>query len=87
VRRRVPSRREHQTASTPWHQQSTWGYDDQAQTFYAQLTSNTGSDENAPEIWLSGVPRPITSQDELARLIAVRTGSAMDQVVEAMSVD
>jgi len=67
-----------------WDQLSIWGYDEMADTYFAQLTRNGGDDSNEPEIWLSGVPTPIGTEHELAAMISGAVGADVRTVTRAM---
>jgi hypothetical protein len=43
-----------------WSQRSIWGYDEQMETYFAQL-GRDDDDGDEPTIWISGL-QPITSQ-------------------------
>jgi hypothetical protein len=69
-----------------WDSLSTWGYDDLMGSYYAQLTRNGQSDDDGPEIWLTPPLVPVLrSQEELAALIAERTGAHLAAVRQAMA--
>lgn len=67
-----------------WDELSTWGWDDMAGSWYAQLTRNGGDDSNGPEIWLSGAPTPFTTEVELMAAIVQCTGADPLDVLNAM---
>ena len=54
-----------------WEEQSIWGWDPQAVTFYAQLWKNE-NDGDTPDVWLSGVSRPMGSPGSVVREVAKR---------------
>lgn len=51
------------------NEQSVWGYDEQMQTYFAQLWRN-GSTSDAPEVWLSGVNPQYRTKEMLAFALA-----------------
>jgi hypothetical protein len=69
-----------------WDELSTWGYDDQLASFYAQLTRNGNSDDDGPEIWLSPPRYPVlASEAQLRAAIAECTGTPVEDVARALS--
>jgi hypothetical protein len=54
-----------------WEGQSIWGWDQPAGTFYAQLWKNENRGDD-PEVWVSGVSRPMGSPGSLVRELAAR---------------
>jgi hypothetical protein len=71
-----------------WDDRSIWGYDPQADGFFAQLWRNDEPDtlDDAPHIWIS--PRfsdDLTTPDEVARQIALRTHRDLAEVCDAMN--
>jgi hypothetical protein len=67
-----------------WDELSTWGWDDAAQSWYAQLTPNGGDDSNGPQIWLAGVPTPYRTEVELMTAIIQSTGVQPTDALNAM---
>ena len=65
---------------------STWGYDDQTASYFAQLWGN-GSDDDEPYPSLNWFTRRSEIQNplSLAELISQRTGASTDVVVRAMA--
>lgn len=44
----------HSTAGAAgWADFSTWGYDSGMGSFYAQLTCDTSSDDDGPDVWVT----------------------------------
>ena len=69
-----------------WEDLSTWGYDEAQGSLYAQLTRNTSSDDDGPDIWVTPPRFPvIRTSDGLASVIAAATGSALPVVYAAMN--
>lgn len=64
-----------------WDAMSTWGWDDQAQTWFAELTRNESDDSDGPDVWLAG---PIGDEPALAHRIAQATGRPLAEVEAAM---
>lgn len=68
-----------------WSDQSIWGYDEQMDTFFAQLWRD--EDTNAdPTVWISACD-PIGSGMQLAVRIASATGIDVGSVMRAMLCD
>ena len=68
-----------------WSAQSIWGYDEQMDTFFAQLWRD--EDTNAdPTVWISGCD-PIESAMQLAARIASTTRADAESVMRAMRCD
>ena len=68
-----------------WEDASSWGWDEQAGTWFAELTRNGNDDDDGPDVWLSGMPRPIPDEAALAAAIGRATGAALDDVAAAMA--
>lgn len=71
-----------------WDDRSIWGYDPQAEGFFAQLWRNDEPDsaDDAPHIWIT--PRSsgdLDTADELARRIALQTHRGLEEVCAAMN--
>jgi hypothetical protein len=71
-----------------WDDRSIWGYDPQAGGFFAQLWCNDGPDalDDSPQIWIT--PRfsgDLSTADELAQQIALRTHRDLAEVCDAMN--
>jgi hypothetical protein len=67
-----------------WDHASTWGLDEMTDSYYAQLTRNGHSDDDGPEIWITPPSEIVDSENQLARLIAERTGASLDNVQTAL---
>lgn len=65
-----------------WSDRSIWGYDEQMDTFFAQLWRD-GDPNDDPTVWISGCD-PIESGQRLATLIASVTGRDIVTVMRAM---
>jgi hypothetical protein len=65
-----------------WSEQSTWGYDEQMDTYYAQLWRDDDVND-VPTAWISGCD-PIGTGFELATLVASFTGTDLAAVMRAM---
>jgi hypothetical protein len=69
-----------------WDHLSTWGWDSQLGSLYAQLTRNGNSDDDGPDVWISPPTWPkITLPELLGEAIAKVTGAEQDAVFAAMS--
>lgn len=69
-----------------WDQLSTWGYDDAAGSYYAQLTRNGGSDDDGPEVWITPPRWPVMFRSAaLAQAIAHATETDLFAVRDAMN--
>lgn len=66
-----------------WEHTSTWGSDDGL--YYAQLTRNSVSDTDGPQIWISPPRHIVRSATELLHAIADATGEPIATIDEAMS--
>lgn len=71
-----------------WDDRSIWGYDPQADGFFAQLWRNDepDTDDDTPHIWIT----PAAGEDSatpgaLARQIAMRTHCDLHEVCDAMN--
>ncbi len=68
-----------------WENFSTWGYDSGTGSFYAQLTHNSSSDDNGPDVWITAGTGPVVaSADALAELIAQAVDEPVGVVRSAM---
>jgi hypothetical protein len=65
-----------------WSEQSIWGYDEQMDTYFAQLWRD-GDRNDEPTVWISGCD-PIASGLQLAAQIASATTGDMRSVMRAM---
>ncbi len=65
-----------------WSDQSIWGYDEQMDTYFAQLWRD-GDVNDDPTVWISGCD-PIESCMHLAVQIASATDADMRSVMRAM---
>ena len=65
-----------------WSDQSIWGYDEQMDTYFAQLWRD-GDNNDEPTVWISGCD-PIGTGLELATRIASITGTDLTAVMQAM---
>lgn len=65
-----------------WSDQSIWGYDEQMDTYFAQLWRD-GDRNDEPTVWISGCD-PIRSGRQLAELISSATGLETGTVMEAL---
>ena len=68
-----------------WSDQSIWGYDEQMDTFFAQLWRDSDTNED-PTVWVSGCD-PIRSGMQLAAFLASATGVDVGSVMRAMLCD
>jgi hypothetical protein len=71
-----------------WDDRSIWGYDPQADGFFAHLWRNDEPDtiDDAPHIWIT--PRfsgDLATPDEVARQVALRTHRDLAEVCAAMN--
>ncbi len=71
-----------------WDDRSIWGYDPQAEGFFAQLWRNDEPDnpDDSPHVWIT--PRysgDLATADVLARQIALRTHRDLSEVCDAMN--
>lgn len=67
-----------------WDEYSHWGWDPQAQTFYAQLWRNTSDPDDPPDVWLSGANPGFPTAASLAwGLVAIGVASPL-VAVEAL---
>jgi hypothetical protein len=69
-----------------WEDESAWGFDDEQASFYAILVSNQpATDRDRPQFRLRTSPTiKLTSESELARVIALSTGANIQDVQNAM---
>ncbi len=65
-----------------WSDQSIWGYDEQMDTFFAQLWRDDDANDD-PTVWISGCD-PIGTDLQLAELIASATDVHVSRAVGAM---
>lgn len=65
-----------------WSDQSIWGYDEQMDTYFAQLWRDSDTNDD-PTVWISGCD-PIGTGLQLATLIASITGRDLATVMRAM---
>lgn len=65
-----------------WSDQSVWGYDEQMDTYFAQLWRDSDTNDD-PTVWISGVDQIGTSR-QLADLIASATGVNVGRAMYAM---
>lgn len=68
-----------------WSAQSIWGYDEQMDTFFAQLWRDEDTNDD-PTVWISGCD-PIENGMQLATLIASVTDRDLVTVMRAMLCD
>ena len=68
-----------------WSEQSTWGYDEQMDTYFAQLWRD-GDRNDEPTVWISGCD-PIASGLQLAAHIASATEVDVRSAMRAMLCD
>lgn len=68
-----------------WSEQSTWGYDEQMDTYFAQLWRD-GDRNDEPTVWISGCA-PIASGLQLAAQIASATEVDVRSAMRAMLCD
>lgn len=69
-----------------WQQLSTWGFDDTAGSYYAQLTRNTSSDDDGPDVWITPPQWPVMYRSSaLAQAIAHTTGHDLQTVRDALN--
>ncbi|WP_290053328.1 hypothetical protein [Amycolatopsis solani] len=66
-----------------WEEQSVWGWDPPAESFFAQLWRN-GSTGDAPDIWISGVDTVIRWPSGIVLEIVERTPEPPAAVVAAL---
>jgi hypothetical protein len=71
----------------PATRDSTWGYDDLMDSYYAQLTRNGHGDDDGTDVWITpGASWPaIHHADVLAEVIVEATGAPLDDVRAAMA--
>lgn len=67
-----------------WESSSVWGWDALARTFYADLIRNGQAESGGRALRLSGDPKPIRTEEELAKKIADHTGLPLFQVRAAL---
>jgi hypothetical protein len=65
-----------------WSDQSIWGYDEQMDTYFAQLWRD-GDTNDDPTVWISGCD-PIGTDRQLADLIASATDVNVSRAMRAM---
>ncbi|MEV6825309.1 hypothetical protein [Amycolatopsis sp. NPDC051102] len=69
-----------------WQNQSAWGYDEPAGSYFAQLWRNTNQDEAQPDIWLSGIRSKYARPGSIALGIMRSTGDDPLTIVSAMGI-
>ena len=65
-----------------WSHRSTWGYDEQMDTYFAQLWRDGDTDDD-PTVWISGC-HPIGTEMSLARAISDVTDNRVQVVKLAL---
>lgn len=71
-----------------WDDRSIWGYDPQADGFFAQLWRNDepDTDDDTPHIWITPAAcEDLATPGALARQIAMRTHRDLEEVCDAMN--